>query len=145
MPGLTVYNLVNKRAWRNPKIARLLDQCGYGEMDGQGIDRLYEGTLRIRLPAPRFIADEYGFKVILSGPKHYDELTPEERRLTVMVLLVLERSVDNEAVRTVFSIESSQAGTLLKSMVADGMINSAGSRKFTRYSLSNEYQQRFFE
>lgn len=145
MPGLTIYNLVNKRAWRNPRIARMLDQCGYGEMDGQGIDRLYEGTLRIRLPAPRFIADQYSFKVILSGPKHYDELTPEERRLTVMILLVLERSVDNEAIRTVFNIEASQAGTLLKAMVADGIICPMGARKFTRYSLSPQYQQKFYE
>lgn len=146
MPGLTIYNMVHKRAWRNQILARLLEQCGYGEMDGQGIDRLYAGTIRIRLPAPRFVSDEYGFKVILSGPKRYEDLSPDDRRLTVLILLVLENSVDNELVRTTFNIESSQAGTLLKAMVADGLIEQAGpSRKFAKYCLSKQFRERFFD
>ena len=54
MPGLTIYNLIHKRDWRNPLLAELMKKFGFGEMDGQGIDRLYAATLSIKVP-PQYL------------------------------------------------------------------------------------------
>jgi predicted HTH transcriptional regulator len=145
LPGLTPFNLIHKREWRNPSLAQLLEKFRIGEMDGQGIDRLYSATRRIKLPAPQFFDNHSSFKVVLSGPKNFDAFTPEEKRLSVQVMLILEDTVDNEGVRNAFDIDTLRASTLIKSLVEDGVIRSTTkSRKFARYQLTQEYRQRIF-
>lgn len=145
LPGLTPFNLIHKREWRNPSIAQLLEKFRIGEMDGQGIDRLYSATRRIKLPAPQFIDNHSSFKVVLSGPKAFDEFTAEEKRLTVLVMLILEDTLDNEGVRNAFDINTLKASTLIKTLMESGVIKSTTkSRKFARYQLTDEYRQRIF-
>ena len=145
LPGLTTFNLIHKREWRNPSLAQLLEKFRIGEMDGQGIDRLYSATRRIKLPAPQFFDNHSSFKVVLSGPKNFDEFSPEEKRLSVLVMLILEDTVDNEGVRNAFDIDTLRASTLIKALVEDGVIRSTTrSRKYARYQLSEEYRQRVF-
>lgn len=146
MPGLTIYNLIHKRDWRNPLLAELLKKFGFGEMDGQGIDRLYETILRIKVPPPVFINHENSFVVILSGPKEFEIFTPEEKRLMVIILAIMNEQVDNESVRNCFSISSEKAGTLIKSMVAEHILQPhSSSRKYARYILTEQYRERIFE
>jgi ATP-dependent DNA helicase RecG len=139
LPGLTPYNLLHKRAWRNETIASLMTKVGLGEMDGQGIDRIYAATHRLKVPAPILYDQNRSFKIVLSAPKEYDGYTPEEKRLTVLVLLMLEQEADNESLRNVFNIDSGKASTLLKLLVEENMIRRTGSSmKYARYRLTPE-------
>lgn len=145
LPGLTPFNLIHKREWRNPSLAQLLEKFSLGEMDGQGIDRLYSATRRIKLPAPRFLDSHSSFKVVLSGPKLFDDFTPEEKRLSVLVMLILEDTIDNLGVRNAFDIDRSKASTLIKALVEEGVIRSTiKGRKFARYQLTDDYRERIF-
>lgn len=146
MPGLTIFNLIHKRDWRNPLLAELMKKFGFGEMDGQGIDRLYAATLAIKVPPPLFINHENSFKVILSAPKSFSEFTPEEKRLMVIILMIVHGQVDNESVRNCFDISSEKAGTLIKSMVAEKILRFDGhSRKYAKYFFTEQYREKVFE
>jgi ATP-dependent DNA helicase RecG len=146
LPGLTPFNLFNSRRWRNPVLAEAMKKTNCAEMDGQGIDRIYAATRRVKIPAAQFIDDGHTFKAVLSAPKHYDDFTPEEKRLSVVVLLITDQKIDNEAVRNAFDIDRARASTLLKSLVEEGIIEPMGkSRKFAAYRLSKEYVRRLAE
>jgi predicted HTH transcriptional regulator len=145
MPGLTTLNLVHRRDWRNPLVAELMSKFGFGEMDGQGIDRLYVATLALKIPTPVFIDNKISFKVILSSPKKYELFEPNERRNTVLALLINNNTIDNEVVRDTFNITSHQAGTLLKALVREKIIQPVTiSRKFAKYSLTDNYREKIF-
>lgn len=146
MPGLTTYNLLHKRSWRNDNIATLMSKVGLGEMDGQGIDRIYAATRRLKVPAPILYNENQSFKIVMSAPKSYEDYTPEEKRLTVLVLLILEQEIDNESLRNVFSIDITKASTLLKLLTTEGVIKrTTSSMKFARYRLTDEYHRRVWE
>ena len=146
MPGLTELNLIHKRSWRNPLIAERLKAYGFGEMDGQGIDRLFAATNKIHLPAPIFSATDDSVKVTLSGPKKFEDYSPQEKRLTVIVTLILADKIDNGSLRHAFNIDLQTAGTLIKSMAAEEIIEPVGkSRKYAQYKLSKQYQEKIFQ
>lgn len=143
LPGLTPLNLMHKREWRNPNIANLMVSFKLGEMDGQGIDRIYMGTRRLKVPAPRILDDNKSFKMILSAPKAYEEYSPEEKKLTILILLIMESTLDNESVRNAFGIDLNKASTLLKSLVEDNFIEKVGkSSRYAKYTLSQEWKQK---
>lgn len=145
MPGLTTYNLIHKRDWRNPLLAELLKKFGLGEMDGQGIDRLYALTLSIKVPAPQFVNNKNSFAVILSAPKSFESFTLEEKKLVVMVLLIMNEVIDNECVRNFFDITAEQASTLIKSMMTEKILQPSGkSRKYAKYVLTEGYREKIF-
>ncbi|MFA6036811.1 MAG: ATP-binding protein [Legionellales bacterium] len=145
MPGLTVFNLIHKRDWRNPLLAEIMRKFGLGEMDGQGIDRLYAQTLAIKVPPPGLINSENSFKLILHAPKSYEEFAPKEKQDMMIILAVLQESVDNESVRNCFGISSEKASTLIKAMVADKIFEPINdSRKYARYGLTENYRNKIF-
>ena len=142
LPGLTPLNLLNKRAWRNETIANLMLKAGLGEMDGQGIDRIYGVIRKLRVPAPVIKDERRTFKIILSAPKAYEEYSPVEKRLTVFILLLLEQEIGNESLRNVFGIDVTKASTLLKELVKDGVIyRTTKSMRFATYRLTDRSQK----
>lgn len=145
MPGLTIFNLVHKRDWRNPLLAELMKKFGFGDMDGQGIDRLYAATLSIKVPPPIFNNQENSFTVILSAPKNYEEFNPDEKRLMIYILAIMHDTLDNESIRNAFGISSEKASTLIKTMVADKVLQASGpSRKYAKYILTEQYREKIF-
>ncbi len=145
MPGLSTLNLIHNRAWRNPVIATHFKKLGYGEMDGQGIDRICVSTRHIKVPAPIFYSRPTAFKVTLSAPKSYEEFSPEEKRLTAIILLIMENQLDNERIRNAFGINQSQASTLLKSLAEEGIIRTVSkSRKFAKYKFTESYAEQIY-
>ncbi len=142
LPGLTPLNLLNKRAWRNETIANLMMKAGLGEMDGQGIDRIYGVIRKLGVPAPVIKDEQRTFKIILSAPKAYEEYTPFEKRLTVFILLLLEQEVENESLRNVFGIDVTKASTLLKELVKEEIIyRTTKSMRFASYRLTDRSQK----
>lgn len=145
MPGLTIYNLIHKRDWRNPLLAEIMKKFGFGEMDGQGIDRLYAQTLAIRLPPPILVDHKNSFLVVLSAPKAYEEFTSEEKRLMIIILVLMQETIDNESVRNCFGISSEKAGTLIKAVVAEHILQLSGSsRKYAKYIFTDGYREKVF-
>lgn len=140
MPGLTTMNFIHKRAWRNPLLASLTKKVGFGEMDGQGIDRVYELSRSIRVPAPIFRDDQGTFVATLMGPKKFEDWHPEDKKRSLIALLLMERTIDNEKVRTSFGISAAQATTFIKTMLAENVVVAVNkSRKFAQYRFSDEY------
>jgi predicted HTH transcriptional regulator len=145
MPGLTIYNLIHKRDWRNPLLAEFMKKFGFGEMDGQGIDRLYTFTLALKVPPPTFINNDSSFTVILCSPKEFEQFTPNEKKFMVMILAVMHSQIDNEIIRDALGTNSEKAGTLIKAMVADKILQpSSSSRKYAKYTLTEQYREKFF-
>lgn len=145
MPGLTILNLIHKRDWRNPLLAELMKKFGFGEMDGQGIDRLYAMTLSLKVPPPIFINHQNSLTVVLSAPKAYEEFTAEEKRLMIIILAIMHETIDNESVRNCFGISSEKAGTLIKAMVAEKILQtSVSSRKYAKYIFTERYREKIF-
>lgn len=145
MPGLTIYNLIHKRDWRNPLLAELMKKFGFGEMDGQGIDRLYAATLAIKVPPPLFINHENSFSVILAAPKIFESFTPEEKKLMIIILAIMHEVIDNESVRNCFGISSEKASTLIKTMLSDKILQpQSQSRKYANYVLTEKYREKIF-
>ena len=145
MPGLTIFNLIHKRDWRNPSLAELMKKFGFGEMDGQGIDRLYAATLAVKIPPPIFTDNRNSFTVTLSSPKTFEEFTPEEKKLMIIILIIMHDAVGNENIRNCFGISREKAGTLIKRMVADHELQpKSGSRKYATYNLTENYRERIF-
>lgn len=145
MPGLTTFNVIHRRDWRNPLLAELMRKFGFGEMDGQGIDRLYSLTLSLKVPPPVFIDHQNSFTVILSAPKSYEEFTSNEKRLMVIILTIMNETIENESVRNCFGISSEKASTLIKSMVFEKIIEPSGpSRKYAKYVFTEKYREKIF-
>ena len=145
MPGLTIFNLIHKRDWRNPLLAELIKKFGLGEMDGQGIDRLYAATLSIKVPPPIFVDNKTSFITILSAPKAFEEFTPEEKRLMVIILAIMQEKIDNESVRNCFGISSEKASTLIKALITDKVLQlGSRSRKYAKYILTESYREKIF-
>lgn len=145
MPGLTIFNLIHKRDWRNPLLAELIKKFGLGEMDGQGIDRLYAATLSIKVPPPIFIDNKTSFIAILPAPKAFEEFTPEEKRLMIIIMAIMQEKIDNESIRNCFGISSEKASTLIKAMITDKVLQlSSRSRKYAKYILTEAYREKIF-
>lgn len=145
MPGLTTLNLIHKRDWRNPLLAELMKKFGFGEMDGQGIDRLYAMTIAIKVPPPVFIDQQNSFTVILSTPKAYEAFTAQEKRSMIIILAIIQETLDNESVRNCFGISIVKASNLIKAMVADKILQVTGSsKKFAKYTLTPQYREKIF-
>lgn len=145
MPGLTIFNFINKRDWRNPLLAELMKKFGFGEMDGQGIDRIYSLTLSFKVPPPLFIDNQTAFSVILSAPKSYDEFTAQEKRLMVVIIGIMKGSIENENLRNSLGISSEKATTLLKAMVSEKILEASGSsRKYAKYVFTKAYYEKIF-
>lgn len=80
--GLTVNNLVYEQYTRNPHIMRLLEDYGYVERRGVGIDQMVHAMRQANLPEPEFEDRRTSFWVTLRGD-------PAEARLADLVRLGL--------------------------------------------------------
>lgn len=79
--------------------------------------------------------------MILSAPKVFEEYSPEEKKLSVLILLVMENTVDNESIGIAFGIDLAKASTLLQSLVEDGLIVRVGnSTRYAKYTLAPEWK-----
>lgn len=80
--GLTVDNLVYEQYTRNPHIMRLLEDYGYVERRGVGIDQMVQAMREAGLPEPEFEDRGTSFWVTLRGD-------PAQARRAVLVKLGL--------------------------------------------------------
>lgn len=66
--GINLDNILNRQAPRNRRIAEILALCGLVERSGQGMNLMYEMSVREAKALPDFTGtDEYGVNLILRG------------------------------------------------------------------------------
>ena len=64
---------------RNEKLANLMRLMGICEERGSGIDKVINAIEIFQLPAPKFIAEEDFFKVILFAPLNFEDMDKNDR------------------------------------------------------------------
>lgn len=64
---------------RNEKLANLMRLMGICEERGSGIDKVIASIEAYQLPAPKFIAEEDYFKVIIFAPLPFEDMDKQDR------------------------------------------------------------------
>ena len=67
-PGITPDNAINKQSPRNRRIAEILAKCGLVERSGQGMNLMFENSVKEAKALPSFVGtDAYDVKLTLHG------------------------------------------------------------------------------
>lgn len=67
-PGITPDNAINKQSPRNRRIAEILAKCGLVERSGQGMNLMFENSIKEAKALPSFVGtDAYDVKLTLHG------------------------------------------------------------------------------
>lgn len=68
LPGIGPENILWERAWRNRLIAETFEKCGLVERSGQGVNLMFEQSIKdAKLPPDYAASDERHVRVVLSG------------------------------------------------------------------------------
>lgn len=67
LPGITPENVLEKQAWRNRRIAEVFQKLGLVERSGQGMDQIFESTIRDGKGLPD-LSDSDSSQVVLKIP-----------------------------------------------------------------------------
>jgi len=68
LPGITPENILNRHAARNGRIAAVFQRCGLVERSGQGMNLIYEMSVKEAKPLPNFTGSDAMFvKLTLDG------------------------------------------------------------------------------
>jgi ATP-dependent DNA helicase RecG len=68
LPGISPENILWSRDWRNRLIAETFEKCGYVERSGQGVNLMFEESIKdAKLPPDYSRSDEHSVRVVLSG------------------------------------------------------------------------------
>lgn len=103
LPGhVTVDNILNSQAARNPKIVRLINKFPDppNKDVGEGLNTAFEAMKKLRLKEPRIIEKENSVLVII---KHERLASPEE---IVVEYLISNKSIKNATGRSICGIKS---------------------------------------
>ncbi len=67
-PGVTPENILSRHRPRNRRLAEVLEKCGLVERSGQGVDLMYEESIKESKPLPDYTgSDEYLVDLVISG------------------------------------------------------------------------------
>ncbi|MGD8240947.1 MAG: putative DNA binding domain-containing protein, partial [Armatimonadota bacterium] len=68
LPGIGPQNILWEHGWRNRLMAETFERCGYVERSGQGVNLMFEHSIRdAKLPPDYSRSDEYNVRLVLSG------------------------------------------------------------------------------
>lgn len=141
--GITVENILDRQSPRNRLIAETLARCGLVERAGQGMDRMFEESIRQGKALPDFTgSDDYFVKLTLQGevldPRfvRYLEKVSQETgvRFHIHDFLALDRVHRGEPVPSPLRSRLGRLADL-------GIVETIGIGSGTRYLLS----RRFYE
>lgn len=109
-PGVTPQNILSRHRPRNRRLAEVLEKCGLVERSGQGVDLMYEESIKESKPLPDYSgSDEYLVDLIIRGtiqdPKFLEFLekigkeklaTFQTRDLIIIDLINREQPIPDE-------------------------------------------------
>jgi predicted HTH transcriptional regulator len=117
---------------RNEKLANLMRLMGICEERGSGIDKVINAIEIFQLPAPKFIAEEDFFKVILFAPLNFEDMDKNDRiRATYQhctLKFLKQEPMNNTTLRERFGLikkEHSKASKAISDTLEKGLIKPA--------------------
>ncbi len=126
---------------RNEKLANLMRQMRICEERGSGIDKVIDAIEYFQLPAPKFIAEDDFFKVILFAPLNFEDMDKQDRIRATYQHCSLKFSnqeyMTNTTLRKRFGIgdkQHSKASKIISDTLDKGLIKPADpENKSTRH------------
>jgi len=117
---------------RNEKLANLMRQMRICEERGSGIDKVIDAIEYFQLPAPKFIAEDDFFKVILFSPLKFEDMDKQDRIRATYQHCSLKFSnqeyMTNSTLRKRFGLEDkyhSKASKIISDTLSEGLIKPA--------------------
>lgn len=141
LPGISPANVLWNHAPRNRRIAEAFQRCGLVERSGQGVNRMFEESIKEGKPTPDFIGtDEHQVSVTLRGEiqdvgfLRFLEKVGAERMASFSTddLLVLDHLRREERV-------PDRLRPRLGALVQHGVIERVGRGRRVRYILSRRF------
>jgi len=139
LPGITPENIIEKQASRNRRIAEVFQKLGLVERSGQGVDQIFEVTIRDGKGLPDFIGTD-NFQVVLNIPAQVKDkdfiLFLEKVSRERQVLFSFYEVYELELLREQHAVN----GLKNKKKFLDlGIIEKVGNTSGTKYILSHKY------
>ncbi len=140
-PGITPENILWEQSPRNRRIAETFSRCGLVERSGQGMNLIFESSIRESKPKPDFsLSDPYHVWLTLRGEVGHPEFLRFLEKIgrerlesfTTQDLLVIDHVFRNE------QVPSEYKRSLLK-LVEHGVIEQISRGRGTRYVLARQF------
>ncbi|MFQ5856994.1 MAG: ATP-binding protein [Anaerolineae bacterium] len=139
--GLTVDNLVYEQYTRNPHIMRLLEDYGYVERRGVGIDQMVQAMRQANLPDPEFEDRETSFWVTLRGDSAQArravlvKLGLNDRQIAAIDVMRERGRLTNREYQELYDVSERTALYDLSGLVDAGIALAVSSGRGRRYIL----------
>jgi ATP-dependent DNA helicase RecG len=137
--GITIENVLYKSYWRNRRIAEVFEKAGLVERSGQGMDDIFQATIRDGKGRPDLSqSDEYS--VVLSIPARL-----KDKDFVLFLEKIINEKQINFSFEEMLELETiRQNGIVSKPEFARifldiGIIEKLGKTSDTRYILSHQY------
>jgi ATP-dependent DNA helicase RecG len=142
-PGVTIENILHSQSPRNRLIAETFERCGYVERSGQGVDLMFEESIKdAKLPPDYARSDEYAVRLTLQGQVQDPSFIRFLERVDneTQVGLHLEDYLVLDCIRREQPIHPALRPRLpiLRGL---SVIEATGRGKGTRYILSRRYYE----
>ncbi|MBU4338617.1 putative DNA binding domain-containing protein [Patescibacteria group bacterium] len=139
LPGITEDNAIDRRATRNRLICEIFEKAGLVERSGQGIDLIFEITIREGKGLPSFKGTD-NYRVVINIPAEvkdfglvkFIEKIANEKQLNFSTeeIIKLERIKENGKIK---------GNKFIKKFLSLGIIEKVGKTNDSSYMLSHRY------
>lgn len=138
-PGITPENILEKSYWRNRRIAEILEKVEMVERAGQGINDIFESSIREGKGLPNFDGTD-AFSVVLRIPAQVKDknfiLFLEKIAKEKQISLSFEEIFELEKIREGGAVDNAE---FRHKFLRLGLIEKAGRTRGTKYLLSHHY------
>jgi ATP-dependent DNA helicase RecG len=131
-PGITTENILTRQSPRNRRIAELLARCGLVERAGQGLNLMFELSIRQAKKPPKFLGtDNFQVRLTLEGLVEHPALLAMMERIGQETLqaFATEDFLTVDAVHRGHTIQEALRGRLQR-LIELGVIERAGKGKY---------------
>ncbi len=114
--------MIDERRSRNEKLAKVMRELGFCEERGGGIDKSIIETEEMFLPAPLFLASKNTMRVVIFGPKKFNDLPKADKIWSCFCHCVVRWMrhdyMSNASLRQRFSLDQNDYQTV-SNVIAD--------------------------
>jgi ATP-dependent DNA helicase RecG len=138
--GITIENILYKSSWRNRRIAEIFEKAGLVERSGQGMDDIFQSTIRDGKGKPDLSKSD-SYSVVLSIPARIKDIEfvsfLEKITNELQIGFTIEEMLELETIREKQKTSKLEFRNKFKQL---GIVEQIGSRgKSVRYILSHRY------
>jgi len=138
-PGITIENILHKKSWRNRSIAETFEKAGLVERSGQGMDDIFEYTIKEGKGLPD-LSESDDFSVCLKIPAK----VKDESFIFFLEKIINEKQVilSFDEIYELEKIRENQPVAQIKNrnkFLEIGVIEQVGKTRGAKYILSHRY------